>query len=312
MKGDLISVVISTHGRSDRIEKAIKSVLAQTYKNFEIIVVDDNSDCYEERQKTIEIIKKYPQVRLIKNSKNLGGGLTRNVGVKNTSGGLISFLDDDDQYVPDRLEKLYKLYRKHVGENVGLVYCSCSAINEKGKVVQEFIRKYDGKPFYEHMLNCIAGTSMWLVPKKALEDIGGFDDVPSKQDSTVILKMLVAGYSVFGTSEKLVLYFEHGGNGVSGTKPSNAEGIRLYREKCRKQYNRLTKREIANVECNFSKDLITNYVVNGELTLARFELKNIGKYKPFSKIYCKNAMKILFRKRYLGRLRTLRGKKENG
>jgi len=303
MKESLVSIVISTHHRSDKIEKAIKSALAQTYDNYEIIVVDDNSDDLSEREKTKKIVKKYGCVRLIQNEKNLGGGPTRNVGIKAARGELISFLDDDDQYLPDRLKKLYDIYEKHKNKKVGLVYCSCSAINENGDKVRSFVNKYDGKPYFQHMLGCIAGTSMWLAPKSALRAAGGFDDVPSKQDSTLILKLMLSGYNVYGTEEELVLYLLPNGNNISGTKMSNAEGICRFRKLCRKHYSLLSKKEKEMVETNFSKNLVVVYLANNKKKEAKSELKNIRiNASVFSKIYIKSLLKYLLPKVYFKKI----------
>ena len=298
-KGDLISIIITTHGRSDKIEGAIKSALEQTYENIEVIVVDDNADDLSNREDTERIVGKYSEVKLIQNEKTLGGGKSRNVGINAARGKLISFLDDDDLYLPERVERLYELYRKHIKDDIGLAYCSCDAVDGEGRIINEYVNVANGHPFYQQMIGCIAGTSMWLVPKVVLKKINGFDDVPSKQDSTVIMKMLVAGYNVFGIQDKLVLYLEHCGNGISGVKMSNAEGIKLYREKCREQYWRLSEDEVKEVECNFSGQLIVIYLVNDDLTMAKTELNNIGKHKPFSKMYCKNLLKIIFRRWYI-------------
>ena len=67
------------------------------------------------------------------------------------------------------------------------------------------------------MLGCIAGTSLWLASKNALMTVGNFTDTPSKQDSTVILNMLTAGFTVDRVPERLVDYYEHNGEGISGT-----------------------------------------------------------------------------------------------
>ena len=297
---ELISVVITTHGRGDRLEYAVKSATAQTYDNIEVIVVDDNSDCLKERKKTEQVVKKYPGVKLVKNTKNLGGAMSRNAGIAIAKGKLISFLDDDDQYLPNRIEKLYKIFKEHGKDNVGLAYCSCVAIDEDDNVIDEYVNVANGRPFYQHMLGCVAGTSMWLAPKEVLNSVGNFDDVPSKQDSTVILKILDAGYKIYGTEEKLVLYLEHTGERISGAKLINAEGINIYREKCRKQYHKLTDNQIAKIECNFSNQLVNIYLVNGVLESAKLELKNIRKFASFfSKIYFKNIIKIMFRKKYI-------------
>ena len=78
---DLVSVIITTYKRSNLIERAILSVLNQTYKNIEIIVVDDNANFPEERKKTETIVKKYSSIIYIANPKNLGGALSRNEGI---------------------------------------------------------------------------------------------------------------------------------------------------------------------------------------------------------------------------------------
>ena len=108
---DKVSIIIPTYKRSDLLERAIKSVINQTYKNIEIIVVDDNVNNSKEHLQNLKIIEKYPQIIYIKNKKNLGGGLTRNVGIKASTGEYIAFLDDDDEFYPTKIEKQYQLYK---------------------------------------------------------------------------------------------------------------------------------------------------------------------------------------------------------
>ena len=307
---ELISVVITTHGRGDRLEYAVKSATAQTYENIEVIVVDDNSDCLKERKKTEQIIKKYSGVRLVENVKNLGGAMSRNAGIAAAKGKLVSFLDDDDQYLPDRIEKLYKIFKEHKKDNIGLAYCSCVAVDENNNVINEYVNVANGRPFYQHMLGCVAGTSMWLASKDVLNSVGNFDDVPSKQDSTLILKMIDAGYTVYGTPEKLVLYLEHSGERISGAKPSNIEGIKIYREKCRKQYYRLKKKESAKIECNFSNQLISIYLINNNVLNAKEEFRNIRRNNLISKVCFRNLLKIMFYKKYNARIKRLKDERK--
>lgn len=153
------------------------------------------------------------------------------------------------------------------------------------------------------MLGCIAGTSMWLAVKEALISVGKFEQTPCKQDSILLLKLLVSGYNVFPVEKSLVLYYEHGGSGISGTKPSNIKGLLNYREWCRKYYHKLNnKKEINNIESNFSKQLVTLYIINNNKKEAKKELLNILKRKPFSKVFYKSILKVLFSKKYLKRL----------
>ena len=303
MKNELISIVITTYKRSDKVEDAIKSAINQSYKNKEIIVVDDNSEILEERVKTETIVKKYKSVKYIKNSKNLGGALSRNVGIKSAKGSLISFLDDDDIYLPNRLYEMYKVYLKHKEDNIGLIYCSCDCINDNKEIIGSYENNYNGLPLYQQMLGCIAGTSMWLTPKNVLLKVGLFEDSPCKQDSILLLKIIANGYNVYSTNKKLVLYYEHDNSkGISGIKVSNIVGLNNYRELCRKYYKKLNHRQIDDVECNFSKQLITLYVINNMQNDAKKELKNIFKRKPFNKDLYKGMLKILFRQAYLKKI----------
>lgn len=304
---ELISIVITTHKRSDRIGFAIESAINQTYHNTEVIVVDDNASIVGEREKTEKIVGKYKNVKFIKNTQNLGGAESRNVGARAARGKLISFLDDDDQYLPDRIEKLYRLYCKNKSKKLGLIYCSCFAVNERGDILGEYIHTESGMPIYEQMMGCVAGTSMWLIPKEALTDVGGFDLVPSKQDSTVILKLLVAGYCIVGTSDRLVLYLEHDKNdkasSISGIKPSNIEGILEYRELCRRYYDMLkNEKQVDDVECNFSRQLVTLYIANKKRKNAIAELNNILRRRPFCKAAITSIMKVVFSNLYRKRL----------
>lgn len=285
---ELVTVIIPTYKRSKVIERAIKSVLNQTYKNIEVIVVDDNANFPDERKETFEIVKKYPSIIYIANSKNLGGALARNEGIYKAKGKYIAFLDDDDEYREDKIEKQYKLYKKHENEKVGLIFS-----NEKNI-------DYNESLIYQQMIECIAPTSFWFVPKKVLEDIGYFEDTPCKQDSIVLLKILAAGYTVYKVPENLVIFNEHdSSNGISGTKKSNIIGMNNYREWCRKYYDKITKSQIENVEYNFSKQLLTLYIFNNMKKEATPELKNMIKLKPFNKKTFLGIFKFLFPNMYL-------------
>ena len=285
---ELVTVIITTYKRSNVIERAIKSVLNQTYKNIEIIVVDDNANIPEERKKTAEIIEKYPKIIYIKNAKNLGGALARNEGIYRAKGKYIAFLDDDDEYRKDKIEKQYKLYKQHENEKVGLIFCNEKDID------------YNESLMYQQMIECIAPTSFWFVPKKVLEEINYFEDTPCKQDSIVLLKIINSGYIVYKVPENLVIFNEHASNnGISGTKKSNIVGMNNYREWCRKYYDKITKNQMNNVEYNFSKQLLTLYIFNNMKKEAKQELNNMLKLKPFNKKTILGIFKFIFPNVYL-------------
>lgn len=203
---ELVSVIIPTYNRIDTLERAIESVKNQTYKNIEILVIDDNANNKEIREKIKNLVSKFNDVQLILNKENLGGALTRNEGIKNAKGKYIAFLDDDDEFYPQKIEKQYNLYKKLNNEKVGLIYCYAKFIQNKGEKIHK--KDYEGIPLKEHLISCIAATSWWFCPKSVLEDIGGFEDVSSHQDAIVLFKMLDKGYEIYRVPEILLNYYD--------------------------------------------------------------------------------------------------------
>src|SRR5699024_12399636 len=96
-----VSVIMPTYKRADMLERAINSVLNQTYNDVELIVVDDNNPNTVYRKETSKVMKKYKnynRVRYIKHERNMNGAVARNTGIFYSTGELITFLDDDDWY----------------------------------------------------------------------------------------------------------------------------------------------------------------------------------------------------------------------
>lgn len=129
----LVSVIIPSYKRSDTVTRAVNSVLNQSYKDLEVLVVDDNipGDKYSViLKKVIESIND-KRVRLVTQSQHINGAKARNVGIENANGEYVAFLDDDDEWLPRKLEKQiaflkdnsnYKgcsvLYNEYKGDNV--------------------------------------------------------------------------------------------------------------------------------------------------------------------------------------------------
>lgn len=102
--------------------------------------------------------------------------------------------------------------------------------------------------------NCIAATSQWMVKKSAIVEVGGFPNVPNKQDSQTILKLLAAGYTIDVVKEELSIYHDYViGERISGLNKKNIEGELLYLKECRKQYYRLDTWQILNIEYSFAQ-----------------------------------------------------------
>ncbi len=109
----MISVIIPTYNEEDVIERCIKSILNNPYKNFEIIVVDGGTD------KTYEIAKKYKKVKAYKYTKKKGPGSARNYGVKKAKGDIIFFIDADEWIEKDALEKTIEIFKRYKPDAIG-------------------------------------------------------------------------------------------------------------------------------------------------------------------------------------------------
>lgn len=306
---ELVSVVITTYGRVNELERAIKSVLKQTYKELEIIVVDDNVD-KSISKKVKEIINniKDKRIILIKNEKNLGGALSRNVGIENSHGNFVAFLDDDDEYLPRKIEKQLELFKKNKDSKLALVYCYCNGI-KNGKMTKKYCYNYVGNCLYDAMLICIAATSQWMCKKKYLMNVGMFSNVPCKQDSTVIIKLLSKGYTIDRVPEVLSLYHDED---IPRISSKNAQkriiGENLLLDLCRKNYGKINKKQQQEVEYNFSCILVFYYFENGEYEKYKRNMKNIVKIHKFSSRTLK--IKYYMFKKYIKKLFILKEKGE--
>ena len=120
----LVSVIIPTYKGQQKLGRAIKSIQKQTYDNIEIIVVDDNDPNTIERHETEEIIKKMSLSNLtyVQHEKNQNGAAARNTGIAVAQGDYVCFLDDDDIYLPTRIEESVNKLEGNLKS--GAVFCN--------------------------------------------------------------------------------------------------------------------------------------------------------------------------------------------
>lgn len=130
----MVSVIIPYYNRPEKIRRCLSSVLEQTYQHFEIIVVDDHSAISL-------IVDNDPRIRVFRNQKNLGPGLSRNVGLDNAKGKYIAFLDSDDHWDAHFLHKCLKQF-KVADNNPGMVFTNTFSVTDEGVIPK---RKWDKK-----------------------------------------------------------------------------------------------------------------------------------------------------------------------
>lgn len=176
-----VSIIIPTYNRSHLLLRSVQSILNQTYKEFEIIIVDDGSiDNTEEVIKTI----RDPRIKYIKNLENKGACAARNTGIKAAKYEYIAFQDSDDEWCPEKLEKQMECFKK-AAPNVGVVYTGFQRIKNdiKTYIPSPSIPKRSGN-IHEILLNGnFVTTQVAIVKKECFDKVGMFDErLPRLQD----------------------------------------------------------------------------------------------------------------------------------
>lgn len=211
----LISVIIPTYKRSDRLTNAINSVLKQTYSPIEIIVVDDNEND-EFRRKTEISLQSFiekNQIKYLKHAKNKGACEARNTGAKIALGEYISFLDDDDFYEPEKIETQATALNTNV--KIDACLCAMFRIDENGEQIISKENFPRGENLKEAILNGNFFTSMLMIRKSVFEKLGGFSNIPRFQDRFFMFKYLKNNYELKIINAQLLTLVEHNAGRIS-------------------------------------------------------------------------------------------------
>lgn len=168
---ELVSVIIPTYKGHQYVGKAIKSVQNQTYSNIEIIVVDDNGVGTDEQKRTQSVVEEFfkdKRIRYITHEVNKNGSAARNTGFRNSRGEYIALLDDDDEYLPNKIEmEVNEL--SALDASWGMVYCSSDK--------NAYTKKKSGKLLYELLLHTVViGSNSFLVRREIWDKVKGFDE----------------------------------------------------------------------------------------------------------------------------------------
>lgn len=228
-----ISVIIPTHGRSNLLPRAIKSVLNQTYENIEIIVVDDNDEGSEESIRA----KKYCEdigsdcVKYISNSTNHGASQARNKGVDAASGEIIAFLDDDDYYFEDYINVMYSRMNETNADMVymGIAYCD----DGKNLWIRKNTKKIvfpQGKIFKEVLEGKASISIFFIINKEVFCEIGGFSiNLKSFEDGDLWFKV-ARDYQIYAINDRLAAYSRDGDERLTGNPYNREDNLNRFEE----------------------------------------------------------------------------------
>lgn len=210
----LVSVIVPTYGRNDLLKRAISSIQLQTcVKDLEIIIVDDNMPDSEHRKNNLLLMKEYTNIKYIQHETNKGGCAARNTGIKNAKGKYLGFLDDDDVWNENFVEKHLEKFK--LKQNIFLVYCNFYL--NRNSISEKVIFNNKSGMIFSELLNgwCPASTSLFLIKKECFEKHGYFDEnLKSFQDYDLWLNFS-RFYEFDYCDDYLVTKYEHNEGQIS-------------------------------------------------------------------------------------------------
>lgn len=278
-----VSVVIPTYKRkASSVLKAVESVQKQTYQNIEIIVVDDNG----ETQLSHEIffaLKSFEDVKYIAHKENKGACWARNTGIKNSTGEYIAFLDDDDTWKEEKIEKQMNMFNSNT---IGLVYCGVNYFFEREGVFEYKKAIKSNNPCRDLLIyNYIGTTSCGIVRKSAVVDVGMFDtNLRSGQDLDLWYR-IAQKYDLEYVEECLVDYTVYSQNTITSNYNNRLKS------------NIYLKSKYADVIVK-DKELVTVY--NLKIAKAYFKLRNyFAAIKFILTCFCNNEISIRHMVKYI-------------
>ena len=195
----LVSVIIPTYNKSQYLREAIKSVLNQTYKNIEVIVVDDGST-----DNTKEIVESFNDSRIIYIfQENKGPAIARNTGIKKAQGEYIAFLDSDDLWLKEKLEKQVDFMEKN--SEIGLLGTGCYEVTDKGKIIGKKIFPIKNKILQKDLIkyNSFIQSSV-MIRKEVFDKVGLYDKSFRESEDYELWLRIAENYKIANLAEPLV------------------------------------------------------------------------------------------------------------
>lgn len=196
----LVSIIMPTYNAAKTVEKSIETVVKQTYRNWELIIVDDCS-----KDNTLKVLEKYqddPKIRIIANEVNSRAAITRNNGLKLARGQYVAFLDSDDLWIDDKLEKQLAFL---VSKNACFTFTAYDCIDENDVDMGRIIRVPETISAMKLLGNTIIGCSTVLIDRAQTDDFTFV--VGNKREDTFTWHLLLKrGFVAYGMDEIMMHY----------------------------------------------------------------------------------------------------------
>lgn len=198
---DLVSIITPSYNTVQFVEETVRSIQAQTYRNWELLIVDDASkDGSVERIE--RIAAKDSRIRFETLSENRGPAYARNTAIRKARGRYIAFLDSDDLWLPEKLERQVRFMKE---QQIAFSYTQYQKIDEQGNRMGGVIPIPDAITYSDLLLSCVIGCLTVILDIKRLGKYY-MPNIPKGQDYGLWLAILRDGHMAYGFQENLALY----------------------------------------------------------------------------------------------------------
>ncbi len=223
MEEPLVSVIIPTYNRPDFLKLTLLGIMAQTYSNYEILVIDDGSPTNEAEQ----VCRSFEKVQYYKIENSGGPAKPRNIGIQKAKGKYLAFTDDDDLWLPEKLEKQVRVLENN--PDFGLVHGCCEVIDKKGELKNRIIgRLRNPEEKHGDVSQKMLGRWTVMMPtsfirKTVVDKVGFFNEtMPSAGEDMEFWARCSFETKFYYQEESLVYYRVHGNN-ISDNKKGYQE-----------------------------------------------------------------------------------------
>ena len=224
-----VSIVVPTHHRPHFLSRTIDSLLGQTYLFTEIVIVDDNEPDSDARRQTEQVVAQYADrknIIYIQNPHPLGGGPARNVGIRACTGDYVTFLDDDDIYLPEKIDTQLSFMLE---QDLDMSFTDVFLYGADEKLVEYRRHTYvhdcsNAELMRQHVIHSLCPTSSYMIKRSFLLQTDGFRDVSMGQDYMLMYDMIEHNAKIGYLPVSYIIQYLHDGDRISvGKNKINGE-----------------------------------------------------------------------------------------
>ncbi len=270
-----VSIIVPTYKREDALKKALDSLATQTFKDFEIVLVDDNDNAkWNQKVQTVvaDFTKNNQEIAIshIENHPNLGSAKARNAGIDAAKGEYVTFLDDDDIYLP---EKIAHQLEKMEEEEADFSFTDLYLYNENDKLtdkrVRSYIEKTDSESLLEyHLMYHMTGTDTMMFKREYLQKIGGFPPIDVGDEFYLMANAITGGGKFSYVPGCFVKAYVHTGEGGLSSGQGKIDGENSLYEYKKTFFNKLDGKKVKYIKMRH----------HAVLAFAYLRIKKYGKF----------------------------------